>query len=179
MRTGRPETSRIVAVAVLLAAIGCRDAPSKTDGAASVAPQPSAAPSAPAVATGASPSDAGRPVPSNVVYERFEDLGPSYRLRHYGVRSSGFEAIAHYTALLHGQEVLTSGVGFHSLSPDGAYVVYEADGHVWLHGAASDRKVSMTPTPFVLPTRATWDMAHRKVTVTFTAPTPPKTAALF
>lgn len=142
------------------------------------APSTQTAPSESAASVAAATSS-GAFKPPRELYVRYEPLGPHYRLKHYGVRSMGFEGIAHYTALLFGDRELSSSVDFPDLSPDGWYVVYaDGRGHNFVHSAHSGKTRSVTPKPYAIPTRTDWDLEQGKVTVRFRSPIRPITVSL-
>lgn len=115
----------------------------------------------------------------NTVNERTTPLGSHYSKRSFSVRSGGFEAVAHYDELHCGAIILSTPVGFVSVSPDENFVVYEdTEGHNLVHGFVSGNIRSATPKPYALPLDVKWDLAHKQVTVRYPAPTKPITVAL-
>ncbi len=126
-----------------------------------------------ATAADAAAGDAAT-LPRHVLGQRYEQLGPNYQLMHYSVRSHGFEAVAHYTALLyHGQD-LTNFVTVHTLSPDGEYLLYDdGNGHNFVHSAATGKRVSATPKPYAIPLTVVWHLDRHEATVRFERPTRP------
>jgi hypothetical protein len=174
---------------------GCRDARRTVDAEAPSAPSAAASPASEAAAPTRADSDSGDldaraarqdgPKPK-IAYERFEPLGPHYRLRHYGIvptqtgRGLGMnEGIIHYEGLLFGDTTLSSHVGAHWPSPDGNYVVYEdGEGHNLVHSAISNQTRSATPSPYAIPGEVVWDLPHGQVRVLFRRPTAPITVTL-